>query len=261
MDIFDRLEEQEDLSIINYMKSLLDIKNINSICDYGCGDGRLLRKIEKVIPAGGKYTGIDNWSDAYASNKIPDDEGFYNFLNNANPDFEKFIEGNQYDLVYSKFALHHFRSPIKELKRLESLTAPGGNIVIIDMYRDCADEKKTVDNVLFFNAQMIRALKGDYHHVPYTKEETCDLLLVMDAEIIDQEVIFIETSEKEKVEYKLAMAEINREMAEKADLEDSSKNGHKILMEVLKSTLQYNLDLVNTYGVTPMNVLITTIKK
>ena len=47
MKILDILEEKEDQAIIKYLISMVDKQNINSICDYGCGNGRILKKNKK----------------------------------------------------------------------------------------------------------------------------------------------------------------------------------------------------------------------
>ena len=47
MEIFDILEEKEDQAIIKCLMSTVDKQNINSICDYGCCNGRILKKIKK----------------------------------------------------------------------------------------------------------------------------------------------------------------------------------------------------------------------
>ncbi len=258
MEIFDILEVKEDQAIIKYLLSIVDVQNINSICDYGCGDGRILKKIEKELPFGKRYIGIDNWSNEHNSNKIPDDEEFIKFVDNGSSSIGEFIESNQYDLVYSSFALHHFRFPIKELKRLECLVAPEGYLILVDLYPDYTDAEKIAANVLHFNSQMMNALKGDYHHVPYTKEEIRDLLLSLNLEIVKQKVINVEINKKELADYKLSFPERLKKSADKVFLDNLSD---PVLLEVFKSTLQLIRDVINKYGAVPNNLLVTTAKK
>jgi len=153
MEILDILEQKEDRAIIKYLMSTVDKQNINSICDYGCGDGRILKKLKKKLPSGIKYTGIDFWSNEYSKNIMPENEKSINFINNESPEINEFIENNHYDLVFSSFALHHFRLPVKELKRIECLVAQEGYLILIDMFRDFTDVEKIADNVFFLTAR------------------------------------------------------------------------------------------------------------
>jgi len=262
MEIFDILEEKEDQAIIKCIMSTVDKQNINSICDYGCGDGRILKKIKKKLSPKIRYTGIDFWSNEYGKKIMPENEESVNFIDNGGPEIDEFLKNNHYDLVFSSFALHHFRLPIKELKRIEHLVARKGTLILIDMFRDFTDVEKIADNVHFFNSKMMMmALRGDYHHIPYTKEETCDLLLALDMEIIDQKVVDIEITEKELAEFKTSIPEKHKIRAEKEYQDDVSKNRHPALMDVFKSVQQFTADLINRYGTTPDSLLVTTAKK
>ncbi len=262
MEILDILEEREDQAIIKCLMAVVDKQNINSICDYGCGDGRVLKKIKKKLPCGIRYTGIDFWSNEYSNHIIPENEEFINFIDNGSPEINEFLENNRYDLVFSSFALHHFRLPVKELKRMEHLVARKGTLIIIDMFRDFTDIEKIADNVNFFNSKMMMmALRGDYHRIPYTKEETCDLLLALDMERTDQKVVEVEITEKELAEFKTSVPEWYKTRAEKEYQHDVSENRHPALMDVFKAVQQLTTDLINRYGTTPDSLLVTTAKK
>jgi ubiquinone/menaquinone biosynthesis C-methylase UbiE len=236
MKILDILEEKEDQAIIKYLISMVDKQNINSICDYGCGNGRILKKIKKRLLSGIKYTGIDFWSHEHCESIMPENEEYINFIDNGIPEIEEFIENNHYGIVFSSFALHHFRLPVKELKRIERLVAPEGYLILIDIFRD-------------------------YTHIPYTKEETCDLLLALDMEITDQKVVGLETTEKELDEFKTSVPEWYKIKAKNEYQDDVSKNRHPALMDVFESVQQLTTNLINKYGTTPDSLLITTAKK
>jgi ubiquinone/menaquinone biosynthesis C-methylase UbiE len=262
MEILDIIEEREDQVIIQCLMSAVDKYHITSICDYGCGDGRILKKIKTKLASGIRLAGIDFWSSEYSKNIMPENEESINFIDNGSPGIDEFIERNHFDLVFSSFALHHFRLPIKELKRIERLVAPKGTLILIDMFRDFADVKKIADNAYFFTSKMMMmALRGDYHRIPYTKQETSDLLLALDMEIIDQEIIELEITEKELNEFKTMVPEWYKSKAENEYQDDVSQNRHPALLDVFKSVQQFNTDLMNTYGTTPDNLLITIAKK
>ena len=114
----------------------------------------------------------------------------------------------------------------------------------------------------FFNSKMMMmALRGDYHHIPYTKEETCDLLLALDIEITDQKVVGLETTEKELDEFKTSVPEWYKIKAKNEYQDDVSKNRHPALMDVFESVQQLTTNLINKYGTTQDSLLITTAKK
>jgi len=193
---------------------------------------------------------------------MPENEESIIFIDNGSPEIDEFIEQNHYGLVFSSFALHHFRLPIKELKRIERLVTPEGTLILIDMYRDFTDMEKIADNVNFFNSKMMMmALRGDYHRIPYTKKETCDLLLALDMEILDQRVVEVEITETELTEFKTSVPKRYKIKAEKEYQDDVSKNRHPALLDVFKSVEQFTTELINRYGTTPDNLLVTTAKK
>ena len=145
---------------------------------------------------------------------------------------------------------------------MEHLVARKGTLIIIDMFRDFTDIEKIADNVNFFNSKMMMmALRGDYHRIPYTKEETCDLLLALDMEITDQKVVEVEITEKELAEFKTSVPEWYKTRAEKEYQHDVSENRHPALMDVFKAVQQLTTDLINRYGTTPDSLLVTTAKK
>lgn len=262
MEILDIIEEKEDQAIIKYLMSMVDKHNINSICDYGCGDGRILRKLKRKLPFGITYTGIDFWSHEHCESIMPENEESLNFIDNGIPGIEEFIENNHYDIVFSSFALHHFRLPVKELKRIERLVKPEGYLILIDIFRDYTDVGKIADNVLFFTSKMMMmALRGDYHHIPYTKEGTCDLLLSLDMEITEQKVVEVEITENELDDFKASFPEWYKRKAKNEYQDDVSKNRHPALMDLFKSVQQLTTDLIDKYGTTPDSLLVTTAKK
>ena len=250
-----------DITIL-FTISILEKFTPGSLFDYGCGDGRVLKKIKKRLPSGIRYTGIDFWSNEYSKRTIPEDEESINFIDNGGPEIDELLENNHYDLVFSSFALHHFRLPVKELKRTERLVAPEGVLVLIDMFRDYTDIEKIADNVNFFNSKMMMmALRGDYHRIPYTREETCDLLLALDMKITDQKVIDVDITEKELAEFKRFAPEWYKKKAEKEYQHDVSKNRHLAFLDVFRTVQQFTTDLIDRYGTTPDSLLVTTAKK
>ncbi len=104
------------------------------------------------------------------------------------------------------------------------------------------------------------SIRGDYHRIPYTKEETSDLLLALDVEILDQKEMILELNEKELIEFQTSIPELYKETAEK-EFQDESKDRHSTFLDVFNSCQQLTGDLINRYGTTPDNLLVTTTKK
>ncbi len=261
MKIFEELEEKEDQLILTFLATILTKNNIKSICDYGCGDGRILKLLKDKYPNTIKYTGIDFWSSEFSNKEMPDSEAQIDFLDNGSPNIGKFLETNCFDIVFSSYALHHFRFPIKELKRMESLISPNGFLVLFGIYRDYTDEKIVADNVFFCHSQMMMAMRGSYHRIPYTKDEISDLFLALDMKFTEQRILKLKLTDKELEQYSDAVPVWMKEVAEKALKEDESKNVHPDIMDVFKSSREYTAKLMKRHGSTPNNLLVTAARK
>jgi len=257
MEIFEKLEEKEDQLILDFLVTILDKNNIRSICDYGCGDGRIIKLLKDKHPNTIKYTGIDFWSSEFSNKEMPKNEEQINFIDNENPNISKFIETNCFDIVFSSYALHHFRLPIKELKRMERLLNPKGFLILFDIYRDYTDEKTVADNVFFCHSQMMMAMRGCYHRIPYTKVEILDLLLALDLEFTDQRILEVKLTDNELEQYADTVPIWIEEVAKKDLKEDESKNIHPNIMNVFKSSREFTAGLMKRYGSTPNNLLVT----
>ena len=261
MEIFEKLEEKEDQLILDFLATILDKNNISSICDYGCGDGRIIKLLKDKYPNTIKYTGIDFWSSEFSNKEMPENEDQINFIDNGSPNISKFLETNCFDIVFSSYALHHFRLPIKELKRMEGLINPNGFLILFDIYRDYTDEKTVADNIFFCHSQMMMAMRGSYHRIPYTKDEISDLFLAIDMKFTDQRILEVKLTDKELEQYTDAVPVWMEEVAEKDLKEDESKNIHIDIMNVFRSSRRFTAELMKRHGSTPNNLLVTVARK
>jgi len=261
MDIFDILVEKEDQIIMDHLATLINPDHTLSICDYGCGDGRMLKKLCHGFPPGIRYTGIDNWSDETNKSSIPNNEKAILYVDNTQPDYDIFLENHQFNLVYSSYALHHFRYPVQELKRLEKLVAPGGHLVLVDMYRDYTDPEKLAENVILFNAQMTTSFRGGYHRVPFTGKEISDLLLALDMETIEQKVSRLGVTQDELQEYQKAVPLWYTGKLKNEYTDDQEENRHPAFMDLFESAGKLTGSIIDSYGANPDHLLITTLKK
>jgi ubiquinone/menaquinone biosynthesis C-methylase UbiE len=102
--------------------------------DVGCGPGEVMRLMGNRVGRKGKVTGLD--SDGKMGR-----EGLEVLKSLGKSNFE-FIEGNvellqtlvgeKYDVVYSRFLLHHLKDPVSILRKMYDVTKPGGSVVIQD---------------------------------------------------------------------------------------------------------------------------------
>jgi len=261
MEIFEKLEEKEDQLILDFLATILDKNNISSICDYGCGDGRVIKLLKEKYPDTIKYAGIDFWSNEFSSKEIPENEDQINYVDNGSRNIGKFIETNSFDIVFSSYALHHFRLPIKELKRMENLISPNGFLILFDIYKDYTDEKAVADNVFFGHSQIMTAMRGNYHRIPYTEDEVRDLLLALDMKFTEQKILELNLTDKELEQYADAIPVWMKDVAEKKVSEDKLNNVHPDIMDVFKSSKEFTSKLMKRYGSKPNNLLVTVSKK
>ena len=261
MEIFEKMEEKADQLILDFLAPILDKNNIRSICDYGCGNGRIIKLLKDKYPNTIKYTGIDFWSNEFSNKEMPEIEDQIIFMDNGSPNIGKFFKNNCFDIVFSSYALHHFRLPIKELKRMESLISPNGFLILFDIYKDYTDEKTVADNVFFFHSQMMMAMRGSYHRIPYTKDEISDLLLALDMKFTEQRILELKLTDKELEQYADAAPVWMKEVAEKKLKEDELKNVHPDIINVFKSSREFTAELIKRHGSKPDNLLVTAAKK
>lgn len=261
MKIIDIIETYEDQIILNTVLSLAKKEKINSICDYGCGDGRILRSIKKQVSEGKTLTGIDIWSNPESEKEKPLDEGI-NYIDGLSDGFDDFVEKKLFDLVLSTFTLHHFRLPVKEISRMCSLLKPGGYLVMIDMFRDYTDMNKVADNVFFYTSQMMMmAIKGKFHRAPYTLPETSDLLSNQNLEIISQDIVKIGLTSTEVEQFENEIVEMRSSRLKQIREEDEEKGAHSAILDSYEHISYMTESLFDKYGTSPDDLLVTIAQK
>ena len=261
MEIIEILEAKEDSIIMSHLSESIAQHKVTSICDYGCGDGRLLGKLHERFPDLVNLAGIDSWSDETCIREKPV-EGTIEYIDNTSEEFIGFLHKSSFDLVFSTFALHHFQFPMQELKRMEALLAPGGELVLIDMYRDYRDVESIVDNVSFYNNQMlISSLKGLFHRIPYTREEVADLLLALDVVLIDQSIADLDLTEEEVKLFKSEMPKRREASAREQRLKDQQSGLNPVFLDVQERIHQMVAEFCQKYETKPDDLLITRARK
>lgn len=101
--------------------------------DAGCGPGEVMRLMREKVGPSGHVTGVDI-DGAIGAEALAALTSVYG----GNIAFHKAdlmaddIPGAPFDLVYSRFVLFHQKQPVEFVKRLWSLVAPGGTLLIMD---------------------------------------------------------------------------------------------------------------------------------
>ncbi len=109
--------EDKNLSYLLYLTSLVDIKNIKTIYDFGGGDGDLGYALKRNFPHLELYC---TENDSYCE-KILDDRGYKNFK-----DFSKIDK--KFDLIITTHSLEHLSSINSVFEKFKELLNPNGLI-------------------------------------------------------------------------------------------------------------------------------------
>ncbi|MBA3499209.1 MAG: methyltransferase domain-containing protein [Myxococcota bacterium] len=105
----------------------LDLRDARSCIDIGCGTGDAFEPIKRVAPRCTRIVGLD-LDTSPARGRLAEVELVSGDL------FDTSLPlGGPFDLVYSRYLLHHMPDPVAALARMWELTAPGGTLAVLDM--------------------------------------------------------------------------------------------------------------------------------
>ncbi|MCK5073018.1 MAG: class I SAM-dependent methyltransferase [Bacteriovoracaceae bacterium] len=240
MSILKKHHQRSMDTIFTNICDVIEKYDIKSICDYGCGNGDFLIKLQKKFPVLTNCTGIDCWSFHGDDHTIPKNQGMLRFEDNSLDGFKKFIKENSFDLVISTFALHHFKYPVKELKCIESLTKSGGHIFISDMLTKYEDDYLTT-NIMWLHGETYLKLINKHHGTPYTLDEMRDLMKIIDGELVDDSKMPIVFSKEEEIEFSNYFIKSSKESMD--EMENNSKK-HQIVRDLFILQKKFHIDLL-----------------
>jgi ubiquinone/menaquinone biosynthesis C-methylase UbiE len=100
--------------------------------DLGCGSGDVTFELARRVGPGGQVTGIDQDAVKLAlAGEAAAEQGLANITFTAGDVYE-WHESATYDLVYSRFLLHHLSRPVDVLRAMWAGVRPGGVVVVED---------------------------------------------------------------------------------------------------------------------------------
>jgi ubiquinone/menaquinone biosynthesis C-methylase UbiE len=104
--------------------------------DIGCGPGEIMRLMGEIVGPSGEVTGLDR--DAKAGREAIErlqatGTSRYRFIE-ADMESTDDIGGELFDLTFARLALLYAKDPVALLRKMYSLTKPGGYVAVQDYY-------------------------------------------------------------------------------------------------------------------------------
>ena len=123
-----RLQIQAELlaEATDTLLAAIDVRDAKTCIDIGCGTGDAFAPILRVAPHCTRLVGLDlDTRPARATGVVELVSGDL---------FDRDLPvGGPFDLVYSRYLLHHMPDPVAALARMWELTAPGGTLAVLDI--------------------------------------------------------------------------------------------------------------------------------
>ncbi len=116
-----------------WMFKQIKLDSVTSILDLGCGTGKQVFALQKLLPPGSKILGIDISPDAVKKiNEQVDKEGILNIqakkceLDNV----INFLKDSHFDLILSAYAIYYSKNMLKLLSSLPVLLNKNGQVFV-----------------------------------------------------------------------------------------------------------------------------------
>jgi 2-polyprenyl-3-methyl-5-hydroxy-6-metoxy-1,4-benzoquinol methylase len=226
--------------IIQFVKS----HDIQSVCDYGCGRGDILKLINKNSAGNLVLTGVD-YFDKFSEEYRPESTNEITFIDRSSEQFLEWKIQERVDLVITTWSLHHYHYPVTELKTIESFLKDEGYLYLIDLSFINDTEGQIIKNLFTFIDEQILAFQGRYHRHHYTLEEALDMLRGTGLKILESKNRKESTSESD-------FHNQRKEMVEYVDkrLEFVERNTlSPLLKDYFKRELQNIRRMIEKYGI------------
>jgi len=156
-------KQTQDSNHLEKILEFLKVEDNMRILDLGAGSGYLTFPIAKRN-GNCQVIGLDIVKDALETNRVTaEKEGIKNisFVNYDGINFP--FESNSFDMVVTRYALHHFPNIEHSIKEVSRVLKTGGKFFISDPCPNECDTERFVDDYM--------RLKKDGHIKFYTKDE------------------------------------------------------------------------------------------
>ncbi|MBQ8555974.1 MAG: methyltransferase domain-containing protein [Clostridia bacterium] len=190
---------------------MLNVQENSSILDLGTGNGYLAFPLAAQHPSV-QVCGLDIAPEAIArANVTAQEQGLVNARFLAYDGLHFPFAPASFDLIVTRYALHHFPQPDAMLSALHSLLKPGGHILVADPMAHGNDDRRLIDSLM--------TIKGDGHICFYKQAELAELFhrhhFAVEKQIISHmrypfprndayNTLFAQTSETERQMYQLS---------------------------------------------------------
>jgi ubiquinone/menaquinone biosynthesis C-methylase UbiE len=155
--------QTQDEGHLQRILQALDSKKNSRILDLGTGSGYLAFAIARMFPEC-RITGLDIVTGTLENNTM--EAISQNMTNIVFTSYDGVVfpfADNTYDIIVTRYALHHFPEIEKSFAEMARVLQPGGQLFISDPTPDEEDEERFVDTHM--------KLKDDGHIKYYTKKE------------------------------------------------------------------------------------------
>lgn len=160
-------KQTQDVDHLESILSFLPIKSGMKILDLGVGSGFLSFGLAKRFP-GVSIIGLDIVEKALEKNRDRAlKEGISNVTFTSYDGMEFPFEEGAFDLVITRYALHHFPDIQRSIKEVRRVLKAGGYLFISDPTPNDNDVERFVDAYM--------QMKKDGHIKFYSKKEWCDI--------------------------------------------------------------------------------------
>lgn len=228
----------EDLCIGKVI-TLATQHKLQSICDYGCGDGSLITELSDTLPER-QLCGIDY----FGKKGIAKPSGnCWTAIDRDSPEFVNLLGSHTFDIIFSTFTLHHFQYPVRELQQIAGMVKRGGFILFYDHCFDTETQGGMVISLSSLIWEVLESLDNGYHRHHYTFAEAKDLLSVIACETIESAVLTLAQSEEKRTLHDENYLESVRATRTKV-MEKHSRFQQSIYLPLL----DLDINTVETYG-------------
>ncbi len=189
--------KNEHKEIIRRIADIARQYGCKKICDYGCGNGRLIEAL-KAAGIRAEYTGIDFIAD-YP--ELKDGQGpDTRYIDRAGAAYEELLRsGETFDLIFICNSIPHFKQPCREFSNITSLMGKDSLLHISDINFINETEADIARNIDCYIEELALNFRKDFCRHFYAVDEVLDLLEPFGLETVAREEYRVPPTPEERV--------------------------------------------------------------